>query len=182
MTEIIPNRMTAVIEGDFVVFILGVRINRLWKVYKRLPVFLAMPRIIKELERQPESGLLGSMSAGFMMVQYWRSFEHLVAYASSHDSEHWPAWVAFNERTAASRGDVGIWHETYVVRAGEYESIYGGVPRIGLGRAGNLVPAAGRRDSARGRMGGDRAAGAKRQARLPAEGELRSTGDPEIDS
>ena len=32
-------------------------------------------------------------------------------------------------------GDVGIWHETYKVRAGEYESVYGNMPRIGLAAA-----------------------------------------------
>ncbi len=35
----------------------------------------------------------------------------------------------------------GIWHETYLVRAGEYEAIYGNMPPFGLGKAGRLVPA-----------------------------------------
>jgi hypothetical protein len=65
---------------------------------------------------------------------------------------HWPAWVAFNKRTGNSREDVGIWHETYRVRAGEYETVYSGMPPIGLGKAGTLVPATGARESARGRM------------------------------
>jgi predicted ATPase len=52
----------------------------------------------------------------------------------------------------ASRGDVGIWHETYRIRAGDYETIYNGMPPIGLGRAGRLVPATGRRDTARARL------------------------------
>jgi hypothetical protein len=52
---------------------------------------------------------------------------------------HVPAWRAFN-RAARGSGDVGIWHETYQVRAGEYEAIYSGVPRMGLGAAGRLVP------------------------------------------
>jgi hypothetical protein len=52
-----------------------------------------------------------------------------------------------------SRGDVGIWHETYMVHAGEYEAIYSGMPRFGLATAGNILPAAGRRESARGRLG-----------------------------
>jgi hypothetical protein len=85
-------------------------------------------------------------------VQYWRSFEHLEAYARSHDHHHWPAWVAFNQRMGKSRGDVGIWHETYLVRAGQYEAIYSGMPRWGLGRVGSLVPASGRKETARGRV------------------------------
>jgi hypothetical protein len=60
--------------------------------------------------------------------------------------------VAFNKRTGNSRGDVGIWHETYQVRAGEYEAVYSGMPAYGLGAASTLVPVSGRRDSARGRF------------------------------
>jgi hypothetical protein len=155
MARVIPERMAAEMEGDFVVFIIGVRINRAWKLHKWIPVVRAMPAMVKELERSPESGFLGSISGGFLMVQYWRSFEHLEAYARSHDHLHWPAWVSFNKRMRESRGDVGIWHETYQVKAGLYESVYSGMPRWGLGRAGGLVPASGRRESARGRMARD---------------------------
>jgi Domain of unknown function (DUF4188) len=152
MAAIIPARMAAEMDGDFVVFVIGMRVNKWWKLHKWIPVFLAMPRMLKELEQNPESGYMGRISGGLTSVQYWRSFEHLEAYARSHDHEHWPAWVAFNKRTAASRGDVGIWHETYKIRAGEYEAIYSGMPVRGLGKVGRLVPAAGRRDSARGRI------------------------------
>ena len=152
MAQVIPERMAAEIDGDFVVFLIGMRINKPWKLHKWLPVFLAMPRMLKELKENPDSGFLGSNSAGFLIVQYWRSFQHLEAYARSHDHEHWRAWVAFNKRMAASRGDVGIWHETYLVRAGDYEAIYSGMPRIGLGSVANLIPASGRKESASGRL------------------------------
>ncbi|HXS97713.1 MAG TPA: DUF4188 domain-containing protein [Candidatus Limnocylindrales bacterium] len=56
--------MAAEIEGDFVVFVITMRINKLWKVHKWMPVFFAMPRMLKELARQPESGFLGSISGG----------------------------------------------------------------------------------------------------------------------
>lgn len=148
--------MAAQIDGDFIVFVIGMRINKLWKVYKWLPVFLAMPKLLRELHANRESGFLGSVSGGMMLVQYWRSFDHLERYARSHDHHHWPAWVAFNERTARSRGDVGIWHETYRVHAGQYEAIYSGMPPTGLGAAGTLVKATGGRESARGRISGDR--------------------------
>jgi hypothetical protein len=87
-----------------------------------------------------------------VLVQYWRSFEQLEAYARSHDNEHWPAWVAFNKRVGSS-GEVGIWHETYLVPDGAYESVYNNMPAIGLGEATTLVPAAGRRATAAGRAG-----------------------------
>jgi len=53
----------------------------------------------------------------------------------------------------ASNGDVGIWHETYLIRAGDYESVYNNMPAFGLGIAGRLVPAQGRKSSAKGRLG-----------------------------
>jgi hypothetical protein len=50
-------------------------------------------------------------------------------------------------------GDVGIWHETYRVRAGEYEAIYGNMPRVGLAGAGELVPVGSTNDTAARRIG-----------------------------
>lgn len=151
MAVVIPERLTVEIEGDFVVFVIGVRINKPWKLAKWLPVVLAMPRMLKELAARPETGFLGAVSAGLLTVQYWRSFEALEAYARDQAGAHWPAWGAFNKRMRGARGDVGIWHETYFVPAGGYEAIYSGMPRHGLGAAGTLLPAAGRRETARGR-------------------------------
>ncbi len=152
MKKVIPERMTAEVEGDFVVFLIGMRINKIWKIHKWLPVFLAMPRMIKELQADPNSGFLGHVAGIPVMVQYWRSFEDLEVYALSKDKEHWPAWANFNKQISNSRGDVGIWHETYKVRAGEYEAIYSGMPAFGLGEVGKLSPISGRKDSARGRL------------------------------
>jgi len=154
MAKVIPSRVTAEIEGDFVIFLIGARINKPWKIHKWLPVMLAMPRMIKELEAHPESGFLGSTFTLKVIVQYWRSFEHLEKYARSREQEHWPAWMAFNKSVGNSRGDVGIWHETYLVRAGEYETVYSGMPPLGLGKVSKLVPASGRRETARERIAG----------------------------
>ena len=138
MTEIIAGRITGRIEGDFVVFLIGMRINKFWKPHKWLPVLLAMPGMLKELEAAPpEVGFLGHNGLrGKPIVQYWRSFDHLERYARDRGARHWPAWVEFNRRMKNTRGDVGIWHETYKVRAGEYEAIYSGMPPYGLGRIG----------------------------------------------
>jgi hypothetical protein len=139
---IFPGRHSGQIEGDFVVFLIGMRINKPWKVREWLPVFTAMPKMLRELEQVPDSGLLAhTMSlapSGPFVVQYWRSFEQLERYARNPEQLHLPAWKRFNQRIRAS-GDVGIWHETYRVRAGEYESIYGNMPRIGLASAGTHV-------------------------------------------
>src|SRR6266571_4170144 len=65
MAKVIGSRMSAEMEGEFVVFLIGMRINKPWKIHKWLPVFLAMPRMLKELEAHPESGFLGHiMSLG----------------------------------------------------------------------------------------------------------------------
>jgi len=154
MVKINDERVAAHIEGDFVVFLIGMRINKPWKITKWLPPFLAMPRMIKELEKLPpeETGFLGHNGIGFTTIQYWRSFDHLEAYARSQDNKHFPAWTAFNKRMKNARGDVGIWHETYLVKAGQYEAIYSGMPEYGLGRASELVPATGNRNEARQRM------------------------------
>ena len=152
MATIFPQRMTAELDGDFVVFLIGMRINKPWKVHKWLPVALAMPRMLKELAAHPADGLLGVTQGFPTIVQYWRSFEHLEAYARSHDRAHWPMWVDFNKKIRVSSGDVGIWHETYLVRAGEFEVIYGAMPRFGLALAGRHVPIGAARDEARARV------------------------------
>ena len=153
MAKVIGKRVTAKMTGDFVVFLIGMRINKIWKLHTWLPVFLAMPRMIRELERHPESGFLGHIMTLGVIVQYWSSFEHLEAYARNQDQLHWPAWVDFNRRVGKSREDVGIWHETYRVRAGEYECVYSGMPPFGLAKASTTVDAIGQLDSARGRLG-----------------------------
>ena len=168
MVQVIDRRVTAQIQGDFVVFLIGMRINKPWKPHKWLPALRAMPSMLKELEAAPtEHGFLGSMNLGLLsLVQYWRSFDHLEAYARARDKSHWPAWLEFNRLMKHSRGDVGIWHETYLIRAGEYENIYSGMPLMGLGKAAQLAEISAGTDAARGRLGAvadeDQPAGAKR--------------------
>ena len=155
MSAVLDRRVTARIDGDFVVFLIGMRINRPWKVHKWLPALLAMPKMLKDLDAAPaDIGCLGYTSLGMStFVQYWRSFDHLERYARAGEREHWPAWVAFNRRMKDSRGDVGIWHETYCVRAGEYEAVYSGMPLFGLARAGETAAVAAGSESARERLG-----------------------------
>ncbi len=45
MSTVFPGRMMATIEGDFVVFLIGMRVNYWWKVHKWWPVAMAMPRM-----------------------------------------------------------------------------------------------------------------------------------------
>ena len=146
--------MTARFEGEVVVFLIGMRVNRPWKVHKWWPVVTAMTRMIRELYAHPELGFLHTESwfgRTSIMVQYWKSFDALESYAKSRDHEHLPAWAAFN-RSVASNGDVGIWHETYRVRGGDFEVFYNNMPPFGLARATQPAPIESGRESARGRM------------------------------
>ena len=155
MSAIIDKRVCAEIEGPFVLFLIGIRLNRWWKFWQWLPVFRAMPRMLIELGRNPDLGLLHARShigfPGTMVVQYWRSYEALEAYASARDKAHLPAWAAFNT-AIGTNGDVGIWHETYLIDPGKYENVYGNMPPWGMGVAGAIHPASGARARAMGRL------------------------------
>jgi hypothetical protein len=156
MPTIRAERLTVQVDGPFVIFLIGMRFNRPWKIGSWLPVFLAMPRMLAELSADADSGFLGATQwvapPNVMVVQYWRSFELLEHYARSRDQTHWPAWVAFNKKVG-SNGDVGIWHETYGVQEGAYEAIYNNMPPFGLGRVGTLMSATGKRMTAAQRIG-----------------------------
>jgi len=154
MPEIHAERLTAEVDEEFVIFLIGMRVNRPWKIHKWLPVAVAMRRMIVELESHPDAGMLNVESwlgNPTMMVQYWRSFDHLEKYATRQDQEHLPAWKAFNE-AVASNGDVGIWHETYRVRPGDFECVYNNMPSFGLARATRAIPATGALATAAGRL------------------------------
>ncbi|TDJ39578.1 MAG: DUF4188 domain-containing protein [Gammaproteobacteria bacterium] len=87
---IVTERVTAnVTEDEFVIFLIGMRINKLWKVHQ------------------------------------W-----------------WPV----------SNGEVGIWHETFRVHAGDFECVYNNMPGFGLAQAYGSIPATGDHARAASRM------------------------------
>ena len=147
------GRWTAEIEGDFVVFIIGARPNK-WRLVRSVRDLggNAMKQMLDYLMERPEKGLLGYQQHGAfgVTVQYWRSFEHLEAFARDKDDPHLEIWRNYWKRVGKDTR-TGIWHETYLVRAGEYEAIYGNMPPFGLGRA-TAVVRLGADSSARGRL------------------------------
>ncbi|MEM1313387.1 MAG: DUF4188 domain-containing protein [Pseudomonadota bacterium] len=149
---IVAARMAGELDGDFVVLLIGMRANQPWKIWRWAPVALAMRAMLKELEADPEAGLLWHSGLGRIIVQYWRSFDHLEAYAREAGRLHRPAWAKFNRTFRDAREEVGIWHETYLVSGGRYEAVYSGMPPFGLAAAGRRVPATGARDGSRGRL------------------------------
>jgi hypothetical protein len=151
----IPGRHTAQLEGDFVVFVIGFHVNRPWQLRRWLPVFAAMPPMVRELREDPDSGLLGAhygwLLGGPVVLQYWRSFERLERYARDREARHLPAWRRFNRRVRGTMA-VGVYHETYRVRAGEYEAVYVDMPVVGLAAGTAHVPV-GSTSTAAGRLG-----------------------------
>ena len=151
MAQINQGRWQAKIDDDFVVFLIGARANsrRLVRVFRDLGGRRGMMAMLKELSEDPGSGLLGyEMSTfGGLIVQYWRSFEHLERFANDPDNLHKPAWRNYWKRVGKDTR-TGIWHESYLVRAGEYEAVYGNMPLFGLAKASSLVPS---RDGSRAR-------------------------------
>ncbi len=155
MTGTINRRICAEVDGDFVLFLIGIRINRVLSARRWWPILSAMPKMLRELDAQPDLGLMHHRThfglRNTMMVQYWRSHEQLQAYATASDAAHLPAWRAFN-RAVGTSGDVGIWHETYVIGAGRTENIYVNMPLHGLGHVGRIEEAQGKRAKAEGRL------------------------------
>lgn len=157
MSTLFTGRYTAHIDGAFVVFVIGMRVNQPWKVWRWMPTLAAMQPMLRELEAHPEKGFLGGeflfTLSGPVLLQYWRSFEHLEQFARDRADPHLPAWSRFN-RTAGRDGSVGVFHETFRVQPDQFESIYVNMPRWGLAHAAEHVAISGRTDTARGRLGG----------------------------
>lgn len=143
MAKVFPGRYTAKADGEFVVFLIGMRINKPWKPHKWGPVFLAMRPMVSELLEHQDKGMIHAQFAFIgsspAVVQYWRSVEQLQAFARDAGDLHLPAWKKFN-RAVRGSGDVGIWHETYRVSSADCEAIYGNMPRWGLAEAFEHVP------------------------------------------
>ena len=160
MSAVMPGRFTAQIEDPFVVFLIGMRVNRFASFRKWMPTAQAMPAMLQVLFQHPEKGFLGGETfytlypLNIMLMSYWRSFEALEQFARSADEPHLAPWKRFNQSVGAD-GTVGIWHETYLVQPGQYEAVYGNMPRFGLAKATQHVPAVGRRETARRRLGGE---------------------------
>ncbi|HET9258894.1 MAG TPA: DUF4188 domain-containing protein [Acidimicrobiia bacterium] len=137
-----PGRFTAEYDGDFVVFLIGSMAYKPFKFRQWVPVAKAMSAMQREIAEHPEIGCLHVENFGAIRnisVQYWKSFEHLERFARSAEWSHLEAWRSFNKLVRNS-GELGIWHETYMVPAGQYETLYGNMPRFGLAGAGRHVP------------------------------------------
>lgn len=135
MTTLSPPEGTAL-------FLIGMRVTRLWRVRAWLAVLAAMPKMLIHLRRNPEAGLLSAqlyLGRSLMVVSYWRSAEDIRRFAADAGAPHLPVWRWFNGELAGT-DSVGIWHETYVI--GEHETIASGMPPSGLAQAVGACPVA----------------------------------------
>lgn len=154
------GRFSAELGADGkVLFLIGMRINQWWRIWKWLPVFVAMPRMLIELRRNRSLGLVGKprtfISGRVILVwQYWDSFEKLEASSRDNTRAHLPAWRFFNKKIR-DNGSVGIFHETISLTDNGVETVYGNMPTFGLAAVTGLVSAQVRGQSARRRMMGD---------------------------
>jgi hypothetical protein len=152
------GRYTAEYDESFVVFLIGMRVNKFWRFRKWLPVAQAMSPMLDVLYQYPEKGFLGAESffrffpITSCLITYWRSFEDLEYFATNRDDPHLEAWRKFNQ-SINDDGTVGIWHETYLVQAGQYECIYGNMPKFGLALATNHTQVTSHNKTARTRIG-----------------------------
>lgn len=150
---VLRGRHAGQIDGDFCVFHIGLILNGDVPSKEMMDIGDAFEAMTRELEANPEKyGYLGSanyISANprtdpFFVVQYWRSQEHLNANARERMAKHFPSMSWSSEAMKASAHG-GFSHESFTVRAGEYEAIYVNCPQNLLGKAGRVVPATGRR-------------------------------------
>jgi fumigallin biosynthesis monooxygenase-like protein len=141
MAKALQGRHRATIEGDFVVFLIGARpqFTHPIRTFRDLGGRRGMQHMLKHLMEHPEKGLLGYEMGLPVIVQYWRSYDHLEAFARDDSDPHTVAWRKYWKRVGQDNRS-GIWHETYKVRAGEYEAIYANMPPFGLGKAGTVAP------------------------------------------
>jgi hypothetical protein len=112
MAAINPGRFAAEIEGDFVVFLIGARINSINVIASFLDLGgrRGMKHMLDHLMKDPEKGLLGYQMGIPTIVQYWRSFDHLEAFAKNQHDPHLQAWRNYWRRVGRSTR-TGIWHD-----------------------------------------------------------------------
>src|SRR5258708_3859835 len=105
------GRMSANLDGDFVVFLVGLHINKPLRPGRWMTAVRAGRSMDSALRKDSASGMLNSRlyfgSRGPMFAQIWRSFEDLERFARQPGEAHRKAWAQFN-RTVGKTGEVGL--------------------------------------------------------------------------
>ncbi|MGP3534981.1 DUF4188 domain-containing protein [Microbacterium sp. RD1] len=171
MARVIRGRMTHRYSGELVVFHIGMQINKWWRPDLWIPVFSAMPPMLRELSADRDSGMLSYElllgAGGPYIVQYWSSIDKLYDYATSPTQRHRPAWTRFNRMARSAPEVVGVWHETFLVERAE--SMYVSTKPMGLPKATELVAVAASHTHARDRFVDGRTPASGRDDEQPGE-------------
>lgn len=159
MAKVMPGRFTAQVDGSFVVLRLGIRVNRLLLFWKWIPTLCTTVPLMRALLHEQAPGFLGGFSllywkSSIGIIQYWRSWEDLEHVAHSRENGYLTLWRRYKISPGAD-GSVGLWYEAFFVESKRYEAVYDNTPVIGLASATSHVPATGRRETARRRLGGE---------------------------
>jgi hypothetical protein len=134
---------------------------RLGLVVRKLSAFRYLSKVRKAIEQSAieakaaDAGLLNSERYlvswnHFGFLQYWRSFQALEDW--SHQPPHSLWWREALERLR-TKGDFGIYHETFLIPRTNIESIYLDCPPIGIASFGVTGEAVGPSTTSRDRLG-----------------------------
>ncbi len=136
------GRFTTLQEEGVTVFVIGMRINKLRAFRHWLPVMMAFPDMIRELEANKGLGYMNSETfitgRTIISVQYWQSEDALIGYAKNE--KHLKAWKKFNRKAREAGPNVGLYHETHIVQPGRTETVYINMPDFALGKALGTQP------------------------------------------
>ncbi|MFO0951992.1 MAG: phenylacetaldoxime dehydratase family protein [Isosphaeraceae bacterium] len=141
-------------QAELCLIRLGLQIHKVWAWPYVLKLGRAIERSAAEAISagagllQSEQYRIGTKHVGYL--QYWQSFEALEAW--SHRPPHSEWWREALERMR-TKGDFGIYHETYLVPRERLESIYLNCQPAGLLAFGESSDPAGRGANSRGRLG-----------------------------
>jgi Domain of unknown function (DUF4188) len=142
MSNVFPGRYTTAAPSDATaLFLIGMRFNTIGGLAKAVPVTAAMGRMLKHLATHPDAGLLSYHSwvgRTTILLSYWTDTAAVQRFASDPDAPHAAAWRDFTKKIGVSK-DVGVWHELYTVRPGDFEAVYSNMPVFGMAGAGEHV-------------------------------------------
>jgi Domain of unknown function (DUF4188) len=90
------------------VFLIGMRVNRIFAVRKWLRTARAMKSMLRALRTHPEKGFMGGQAIryrrGLGLIQYWRSFDDLERFARNPSEPHLAAWRRYNQTSGPAGG------------------------------------------------------------------------------
>ncbi len=133
------------------------RTHRLWTDRTKSPVFRGRPKILDELEFDPDCELIIYMtkidSWSHEFIQYCQSFEELQECTLVTGDCHTPT-MKWTIRIIRESDAVDVCNEPYVMRGQGYKTIYhNSIPVTGRRRVSTFYPATGFRKTANGRLG-----------------------------